>query len=132
MLLTKESDYAFQVIRALKNGEKRTVKDICSEESLPEPFVYRILKKMEKAGIVKSKRGVQGGYFLDTELDELKLMDVINAIDSDFGISEWTKKKNANKRAGAETICKVQEELHRVQGELISELQRHSMAEILG
>lgn len=132
MLLTKESDYAFQVIRALKNGEKRTVKDICNEEELPEPFVYRILKKMEKAGIVKSKRGVQGGYFLDTELNELKLMDVINAIDSDFGISEWTKKKSASKRASAETICKVQEELDRVQSELISELQRHSMAEILG
>ena len=44
MLLTKESDYAIRIVRALKDGNKIRARDICEEEEIPEAFAYKILK----------------------------------------------------------------------------------------
>ena len=49
MLITRECDYAVRIVRALADGEKLCVSRICEKEALTSAFVYKILKKMEKA-----------------------------------------------------------------------------------
>lgn len=46
MLFTKESDYAIRVIRALQDGGKKTIKELCELEQIPSAFGYKILQKM--------------------------------------------------------------------------------------
>ena len=50
MLFTKESDYAIRVIRALQDGGKKTIKELCELEQIPSAFGYKILQKMNKSG----------------------------------------------------------------------------------
>ena len=64
MLLTKESDYAIRIVRALKDGNKIRARDICEEEEIPEAFAYKILKKLERANLVHVSRGTRGGCVL--------------------------------------------------------------------
>ena len=52
MLFTRESDYAIRVVRALKDGEKKSIRQICAVEEIPEAFCYKIVKKLEHAGVV--------------------------------------------------------------------------------
>lgn len=47
MLLTRENDYAIRMLRAMKDGEKHTMKDICQEEEIPEAFAYKIVRKLQ-------------------------------------------------------------------------------------
>ena len=42
MLFTKESDYAIRVIRALQDGGKKTIKELCELEQIPSAFGYKI------------------------------------------------------------------------------------------
>ena len=42
MLLTRENDYAIRMLRAMKDGEKHTMKDICQEEEIPEALQDKI------------------------------------------------------------------------------------------
>ena len=59
MLITRETDYALRILRALSDGEQITVGDVCKRELLPQQFVYKILKKMEHAGLVRIARGAE-------------------------------------------------------------------------
>ena len=53
MLFTKESDYAIRVIRALQDGGKKTIKELCELEQIPSAFGYKILQKMNKSGLIE-------------------------------------------------------------------------------
>ena len=88
MFITRESDYAVRVIRALWGENRLSVSDICEKESVTAPFAYKILKKLQKAKIVRGYRGVHGGYALNKGLDELTLYDIYAAIDPDMFIIE--------------------------------------------
>ncbi len=130
MLLTREFDYAMCIMRALKNGEKRSVKEICAEEQIPEPFTYKILKKLEKRDIVKSIRGAKGGYIIAKEMEELSLMDIMLAIEPVFGITESTKvESEKNKRIDN---CEILQEYLRIQARLVEEMSANSLATIMG
>ena len=49
MLITRETDYALRILRALAPGSCLTVGEIAEKESLPHKFTYKIMKKLEKA-----------------------------------------------------------------------------------
>ena len=44
MMITRESDYAIRIIRALKDGELLPLEQICQRELVPKQFAYKILK----------------------------------------------------------------------------------------
>ena len=88
MFITRECDYAVRVVRALWGESRLSVSDICEKEAITAPFAYKILKKLQKAEIVKGYRGVHGGYSLNRGLDELTLYEVYSAIDPDMFIIE--------------------------------------------
>ena len=62
MLFTKECDYAIRIMRALSDGELVSVSNICAAEQLPSAMTYKITRKLEKQGLLKSCRGTNGGY----------------------------------------------------------------------
>ncbi|MEF9839834.1 MAG: Rrf2 family transcriptional regulator [Lachnospiraceae bacterium] len=130
MLLTRESDYAIRIVRALRLGDKRAVKHICAEEEIPEPFTYKILKKLEKAGIAKAVRGAQGGYILYQSIEDLTLIDIIRAIDPQFAITQCTIDGYDCNRHKQLEPCAVHDELVRIQELLIKELQTKSLADL--
>ena len=90
-MITRESDYAVRMIRALKDGEQLTIEQICRKEQVPRQFAYKILKKLEKAGLVRIRRGAGGGCSLGRGLDVLTLLDVIRATDEEFFLNPCLK-----------------------------------------
>ena len=57
MVITRETDYALRILRALLDGKLHTAGQIAQDELLPQAFAYKILKKLEKAGLVEVVRG---------------------------------------------------------------------------
>ncbi len=51
--------------------------EIAASESIPRRFLENILQEMKKLGIVGSRQGKTGGYFLMQEPDQIKLVTVI-------------------------------------------------------
>ena len=64
MLFTKESDYAIRVIRALQDGGKKTIKELCELEQIPSAFGYKILQKMNKSGLIEYAEAQRAGISL--------------------------------------------------------------------
>lgn len=128
MLLTKENDYAIRIVRAIKDGEKHTIKTICQGEEIPEAFAYKIVKKLQKSGIVKIERGVAGGCQLTKGLSEFTLYDLIVATDHPPTISQCLEKSCSRNKQ--ETPCRVHQELEKIQEVLIGELKGRKLQDV--
>ncbi|MCL2842620.1 MAG: Rrf2 family transcriptional regulator [Oscillospiraceae bacterium] len=131
MLLTKECDYGVRTIRALSSGEKKTVADICEVEWVPVPYAYKILKKLEHAGLVQSLRGREGGYQLTQSLDQFSLYDIVAAIDKNLLIFECLGDNSRCPFRRGEQPCAIHAEFERLQAALVAELQAKTMQEVL-
>jgi len=127
MFLTKECDYAIRVVRALAGMEKKSAKMICEREYIPAPFAYKILNKLEHAGIVCSYRGTLGGYQLAKKLDCITLFDVINAVDENLFINECLQPGHVCPHNTNGSRCSVHQDLERIQNGLIISLKEKTL-----
>lgn len=82
MLITRETDYALRILRTLSDGKSYTAGELAERESLPQKFAYKILKKLEKAGIVQITRGASGGCRLGCDLRTATLYQLIEAVET--------------------------------------------------
>ena len=131
MLLTKECDYGVRTIRALSDGKKKIVADICEAEHIPVHYAYKILKKLEHTGLVKSLRGREGGYLLARPLNRFSLYDIVVAIDKSLLIFECLKDSSLCPFLHGEQPCAIHVEFERLQTVLVAALQSKPMQEVL-
>ncbi len=129
MLITKRSDYAMRICRALQDGKVHNVREICLEENIPKAFAYKILRELEMAELVKSERGNRGGYYLSRPLSELTLYDIVSITEGDMAILHCMK--TDCERNPDSMPCKVHKEIERIQNILVSELKKKTIEEIL-
>lgn len=130
MLFTRETDYAIRIVRALRDGEKHSITEICEAEKIPESFAYKVMRKLSRDGIVDSRRGVTGGYILNLPLTDLTLHDIVVAIEPDFAVMRCIH--HFCDRNGADAYCRVHTELMKVQDSLETQLKERTLKEILG
>jgi Rrf2 family protein len=57
------------------------VKDICERQSIPPRFLEQVFQDLRRAGLVTSKRGPRGGYKLAAPPDQLRLSDILRALE---------------------------------------------------
>ena len=131
ILLTKKCDYGFRVIRALASDDKRLVKDMCIEEQIPEQYTYKILKKLEHAGLVQSFRGRDGGYQLAKPLSTFTIYDVVSAIEEHPFIVECLRDDVSCPLTSSENPCAVHLEFERLQRMLVDEMKNKYMSDII-
>ncbi len=84
MKVSTRGDYAARALLSLAlHGLDRptSVKEIAERTALPQPYLEQILLAVKGAGLVRSKRGVGGGYVLARPPAEITLADVIAAVD---------------------------------------------------
>jgi Rrf2 family protein len=130
MFITRESDYAVRILRELADGSKKTVQTISEEGQVPVLFAYKILKKLEKGGLVRSQRGARGGYCRARELKDITIFDVITAIDGSLLLSECMDHDfHCPLREGGKQ-CKVHAEFGRIQGLVLAGLKEKSLAQL--
>lgn len=82
--VSTRGDYATRALLSivLHGDESPTsVKEVAERTGLPQPYLEQILLAVKGAGLVKSKRGVGGGYVLARSADEITLADIIVAVD---------------------------------------------------
>ncbi len=85
MKVSTRGDYASRALLSLALHAEGTaptsVRDIAARTDLPQPYLEQILLALKGAGIVKSKRGVGGGYLLARPPREILLSEIISAVD---------------------------------------------------
>lgn len=93
MRISTRGDYACRALLSLSLHAEQTgptsVRDIAERTALPQPYLEQILLALKGAGIVKSKRGVGGGYILAKPAGEIRLSEIISAVDGPISVGDF-------------------------------------------
>ena len=84
MRLTRAASYAIQAMAHLA-GEKPKAPmpshEIAAAHNIPERFLLKVLKPLVSAGLLDSIKGPHGGYRLARPPGQIKLLEIVEAVD---------------------------------------------------
>lgn len=69
-----------------KDEAPMQIRDISANASIPQNYLEQLLGKLRKAGLVTSIRGARGGYFLSRDAKDIKVLDILVALEDDLKI----------------------------------------------
>jgi Rrf2 family protein len=84
MQVSAKTDYALRALLELAasaDDRPRPVEELAEAQEIPVSFLKNILAQLRSAGIVRSRRGSEGGYQLAQPADQLSLASVIRAVE---------------------------------------------------
>lgn len=90
MQVTREGDYAIRSVLYLARQpflKVSFVTEIAEDYKIPRSFLAKILQKLVKAKIVKSYRGVKGGFSLMRPARDISVLDVLEAIEGKLALN---------------------------------------------
>lgn len=83
VVISTTAEYALRAIvdLAYNSGQSRTTQQIAAATRVPTGYLAKILQDLAKAGLVRSQRGLYGGFILNRSPDVLTVYDVLVAVD---------------------------------------------------
>jgi Rrf2 family protein len=77
------AEYALRAVVMLGSnlGRPQTTQQIAEQTHVPSGYLSKVLQALGRAGVVESQRGLNGGFVLARPLNDLTLLDVVNAVD---------------------------------------------------
>ena len=66
-----------------------SVRDIAERTGLPQPYLEQILLALKGAGLVRSKRGVGGGYTLARDPADITIGQIVSAVDGPIMVGDF-------------------------------------------
>ncbi|MEA2005124.1 MAG: Rrf2 family transcriptional regulator [Acidobacteriota bacterium] len=132
MRISRKGEYALRAMIDLSlNFNKGSVQihEISEKEKIPKKFLEHILLELKKAGLLQSKRGIGGGYWLIKPPEEITLAQVIRLIDGPLAplgcVSEW-----AHISCPEEKNCGLQSVMLEVRNAIVKILEGITFADV--
>lgn len=83
MKISTKARYALVALADLGEKERKcsTLQDIAERQDISFAYLEQIFIKLRRAGIVSSIRGPKGGYHLARSADEIRVIDIVKAVE---------------------------------------------------
>lgn len=119
--LTKKTDLAFQALDVIASSEDVRVSGPTLAESLEITTQYlpHVMAPLTRAGWVTSTSGPKGGYVIETDLSEVTLLDLVEAVE---GIFDETRCLHLGPKHDVNHHCALHDPWMRARSALIAEL----------
>lgn len=137
---TRKTDYALVGLASLSEADQAdrapvSVRQIAEQFALPLPLLMNVMKDLNRAGLVESKRGPSGGYILARPATEITIADVINAIEGPVALSaccdESTGEEEDCLGCRLTERCPITGAMQRFNDLVVRFLQRMTVAEMM-
>lgn len=109
MRMTAKVDYALRAGAELAAASEGPVKGerLAAAQDIPLKFLERILTDLRRAGIVRSQRGAEGGYWLARDAAAVSLADVIRAVEGPLAEIRGGRPEDVSYQGAATTLRDV-------------------------
>lgn len=91
--LTNAADYAIRAmihLACIPEDGTAMASDIARVHGIPSSFAAKILRSLARAGLLRSTRGVKGGFALARSATDISLLDVVEAIEGPLELVDCT------------------------------------------
>jgi len=132
MLITRASEYAILSLIVLSKAKEPLDSDTLSRELfISKSFLAKILQSLAKVDILKSYKGVNGGFMLNREPVDISMLEVITSVEGKApAVFECSPSVHDCPSKRAE-ICSIWPFLNKLQGKIDFFLAELSLANIL-
>ena len=115
----KKVEYALIALKlfAEKPNEVFTSKQISDKYNVPYELLSKVLQELKKCGLLSSSLGMNGGYKLDKDPDQITIQQVISAIDGGISLTECQQGKTKDNCIIFDN-CSIKDPMHKIQNEL--------------
>lgn len=131
MQITRQTEYAVRTLMELSQippAAMMSTKKISENQEIPEVFLKKTIQLLDRAGLVATRRGKEGGVRLSVSPKDITIADVLKAIEGEIAINPCLSGKNYCKKEGA---CPVRKVLGRAQKAMLVELGKETFADLV-
>ncbi len=117
MQISKRAQYGLRamvyIAKNQKKGKVIPLKETSKAEAIPFNFLEKIIGQLEKAKLVTSKKGVQGGYFLAEPADKITVGQIVSVLEKTTTPVNCSLCNRAGKCLSKNVWSKVQKSLEK-------------------
>ncbi|MCU7693087.1 RrF2 family transcriptional regulator [Haoranjiania flava] len=133
-MLSKKTQYAFKALVYLaqqQNNHPVLISEIATRKNIPLKFLENILLELKNNGILASKKGKGGGYYLNKSAHEIYLSNILRLVDGPIALlpcvslNFYKKCENCD-----EGNCKLRDVLIEVRDATLAILENKTVADI--
>jgi len=132
--LSKKTEYALMAAKymALNNSSGfSTAKEISVSYNIPHQLVAKVLQAMAKNDIAISSKGVNGGFALAKEPEQISLSDIIKAIETNYHLVDCFNENGTDDECSKLDCCKIRDPLAEIQKKIDKIFFETSLQQIL-
>ena len=132
MLITRASEYAILSLIVLSKAKSPMDSETLSKElSISKSFLAKILQALAKSNILKSYKGVNGGFSLSSEPKHITMLQIMSAVEGKAPTVFDCASSVDDCPSDKANICSIWPFLNKLQGKIDSFLNQLSLADIL-
>ena len=131
MQFTKAEEYGMLGVIYLAEKEVKGVtplSEISEAKEIPEKFLAKIFQSLSRSGIVRSHRGVRGGFTLAKEPSEVTIKEVLEAIHGPYHLIKCSNDVGVCDKTD---FCALRELLIKAENQLIKIFVDHTLADMV-
>lgn len=107
-VLSRKVDYALLVLSYLcHRPEGGCARAVAERFGLKRAFAANVLKHLCRKGLVRSRRGLKGGYVLARPAAEIALAELLNLLDEPFHLAECSRPEGSHDDCQLSEVCPV-------------------------
>ena len=130
MQFTKAEEYGLLGILYLADKEQNIItplSEISQAQEIPEKFLAKIFQSLSRSGLVRSHRGVRGGFTLGRRPEEISVKEVLESIQGPYHLLKCIPEPVLCNKA---EFCALRELLVVAENKLISVFEQHTLADL--
>jgi Rrf2 family protein len=130
MQFTKAEEYGmFGVLYLAEQDRTKVVplSEISENQHIPEKFLAKIFQSLSKSGIIRSHRGVRGGFTLARDPKEITVKEVLETIQGPYHLMKETDGKIAD----TSDFCALRELILQAERRLVKVFEEHTLAHMV-
>jgi Rrf2 family iron-sulfur cluster assembly transcriptional regulator len=130
MIYSRSAEYAIRAfvhLAQVPDGKYAMVKNIAAEEEIPSHFLAKILQQLARKGLLRSSKGPTGGFCLRVASDEIRLVDIVEALD---GLGEYQKCAAGLAECSDDMPCPLHDSWKAVRSRIMDYLGRNTIADL--
>jgi len=136
MKISKKSQYGLRAMTYLTDVFEKdricSLREISKKEDISFDYLEKIISKLEKNKLVKSKRGIKGGYCLARSPKKIKVGEIIKILEKTMApVSCIAVSKEKKYKCPRKKVCKTISVWQKVQDALNSTLNSITLADLI-
>lgn len=131
MQITRQADYALRAMLFLAKkspADRAATSQIAEVQQIPPSFLAKIISQLSIAGLIHTSRGARGGVTLARPVEDISILDVIEAIDGPISLNDCSHSKDG---CPFGEDCPLQPIWCEAQSDLVQKLQETKFSQLI-